>query len=54
VNSQVVISELQPKDWQRLRDLRFAALADSPANLAGNLEEEKNFSEEKLYGRKMA
>ncbi len=47
VNSHVVISELQPKDWQRLRDLRYAALAESPANLAGNLEDEKNFTEEK-------
>ncbi len=47
MNSQVVISELQPKDWQRLRDLRFAALAESPENLAGNLEDEENFTEEK-------
>lgn len=39
------VSELRPDEWQRLRDLRLAALAESPENLSGNLEEEKAFTE---------
>lgn len=45
--SSVFVSELNAGDWRRLRDLRFAALAESPENLAGNLEDEKNFTEDK-------
>ena len=41
----VIVTELLPSDWQRLRDLRLAALAESPAILAGKLDEERNFTE---------
>jgi RimJ/RimL family protein N-acetyltransferase len=42
----VIVTELLPSDWQRLRDLRLAALAESPAILSGKLDEEQNFTEE--------
>ena len=42
----VIVAELLPSDWRRLRDLRLAALADSPAILSGKLDEERNFTEE--------
>lgn len=44
--SNVKVIELQPDQWTRLRDLRLAALAESPENLSGKLEEEQNFTEE--------
>lgn len=46
VSPSVVVCELTPDEWPRLRDLRLAALAESPENLSGNLDEEKNFTEE--------
>jgi GNAT superfamily N-acetyltransferase len=45
VNSKLVVCELTPEHWTRLRDLRLAALAESPENLSGKLEEEKDFTE---------
>ena len=42
----ITVTELSSDDWPRLRDLRLAALADSPAILAGKLDEERNFTEE--------
>lgn len=44
--SEVIVTELSPNDWQRLRDLRLAALKDSPAILSGKLEEEENFTQQ--------
>ena len=44
---QFIVNELRPDDWARLRDLRLRALADSPGNLAGELKDEKKFTEEK-------
>jgi hypothetical protein len=44
--TEVTVAELSSDDWVRLRDLRLAALADSPAILAGKLDEERNFTEE--------
>ena len=46
MNSNVKVIELQPNQWTRLRDLRLAALAESPENLSGKLEEEQNFTED--------
>ena len=45
MSQNVRVEELQPNQWQRLRDLRLAALAESPENLSGKLEEEKAFTE---------
>ena len=42
----ITVTELSSDDWARLRYLRLAALADSPAILAGKLDEEQNFTEE--------
>ena len=44
--SNIIATELSPSNWKRLRDLRLAALGDSPAILAGKLDEEQNFTEE--------
>ena len=44
--TEITVAELSSDDWPRLRDLRLAALADSPAILAGKLDEERNFTEE--------
>ena len=44
--TEITVTELSSDDWNRLRDLRLAALADSPAILAGKLDEEQNFTEE--------
>ena len=44
--SNIIATELSPSNWKRLRDLRLAALDDSPAILAGKLDEERNFTEE--------
>jgi len=38
--SEISVTELSDDDWARLRDLRLAALTDSPAILAGKLDEE--------------
>ena len=43
---EITVTELSPADWARLRDLRLAALSDSPAILAVKLDEEQNFTEE--------
>lgn len=46
MSTEITVTELSSDDWNRLRDLRLAALADSPAILAGKLDEEQNFTEE--------
>ncbi len=46
MSTKITVTELSSDDWPRLRDLRLAALADSPAILAGKLDEERNFTEE--------
>lgn len=46
VATEITVTELSSDGWPRLRDLRLAALADSPAILAGKLDEEQNFTEE--------
>lgn len=46
VNSLLNVCEIKPDEWMRLRDLRLRALEESALNLAGSIEEERNFSEE--------
>jgi hypothetical protein len=41
MSTEITVTELSSDDWTRLRDLRLAALADSPAILAGKLDEER-------------
>ena len=46
MKSLIKVSELNPDEWQRLRDLRLRALDESALNLAGSIEEESNYSEQ--------
>ena len=41
----VVLTRVAPEDWQRLRDLRLAALAESPEMFGSTLAKEQSFDE---------
>ena len=41
----IVLTRVEPEDWQRLRDVRLAALAESPEMFGSNLAKEQSFDE---------
>ncbi len=41
----MVVTRVEPGDWQRLRDVRLAALAESPEMFGSNLAKEQSFDE---------
>ena len=43
--TEIVIEELTPEDWQRLRHLRVASLIESPDSFGANLEAEEMLTE---------
>jgi len=45
VNSEIAVEELDQDDWQRLRDIRLAALRHDGHAFGGNLEAESAMSE---------
>lgn len=46
VTTNIAVAELSADEGARLGDLRLEALADSPALLAGESDEERNFAED--------
>lgn len=46
MSKELVVTELSPDEWMRLRALRLEALKESPENLSGNLLEEEAFTEQ--------
>jgi hypothetical protein len=47
----VVLTRVAPEDWQRLRDVRLAALAESPEMFGSTLAKEQSFDEAEWRGR---
>jgi ribosomal protein S18 acetylase RimI-like enzyme len=47
----VVLTRVEPADWQRLRDVRLAALAESPEMFGSTLAKEQSFDEAEWRGR---
>jgi GNAT superfamily N-acetyltransferase len=41
----VVLTRVEPRDWQRLREVRLAALAESPEMFGSTLAKEQSFDE---------
>jgi len=45
LSDEVVLTRVAPQDWKRLRDVRLAALAESPEMFGSTLARERSFDE---------